>query len=409
MPSDPDVYPYSTIAFITDTMGGETWQGSGVLISPDEVLTASHVVYNATSGAATNITVSLGYGGGVADIGTISGAYTHYNTVQDGADTLTNEQSQYDYAVIHLSKPFTGVGTMGLESNFAGGTANVSGYPAAQGGQLQTSQETLTKQPTYTILNGTSLGPGSSGGPVWVTGTDGEPYVTGVVSTAEGGVGSQGYFTQISTAAFNQIEAWVAQDDGGGVSANATARISVLDTTTGQQFAPAPVAYSGPVAGLSNQYINLTTDNLNIAATSPGWFIHGGSGINSMSVSSGTNVLDAGTSSSFMTGGTGPDVFYADSRGSAVNFWDTVNNFQAGDTATIWGVSQAGFTLAWANNQGAAGYLGLTLHASSAAGTSGAMTFAGYSRADLQNGRLQVSFGTETSSGVPYLTVTAHA
>ena len=294
-------------------------------------------------------------------------------------------------------------------SNFAGGTANVSGYPAALGGQQETSQQTVTKQPSYTIFNGSSLGPGSSGGPVWVTGSDGEPYVTGIVSTADSGAGSQGYFAQISTAAFNQIASWVAQDEGGGTSASSSVRISVLDTTTGQQLAPAPMPYSGPMQGLTNQYINVTSDSLNIAATSPGWFIHAGNGINAMSVSSGTNVLDGGTTSSFMTGGSGADTFYADTRGTAAHFWDTINNFQSGDAATIWGVTQSGFSLSWANNQGAAGSLGLTLHASAAGGANAAVTLAGYSQADLQNGRLSVSFGTEKTSGISYMNVTAHA
>lgn len=409
MPSDPDVYPYRTIAYITDTIAGQTWQASGVLIAPDEILTASHVVYNAVNGPASNITVSLGYKDGTAGIGTATAAAVHYNAIQNGEDTLSNEQSQNDYAIIHLSTPFTGVGTMGLESNFPGDAVNVSGYPAAQGGQLETSQQTVTMQPTYTIFDGTSLGAGSSGGPVWVTGSDGQPYVTGIVSTADAGAGSQGYFTQISTAAFNQIETWVAQDESVGTTTSSGAKISVLDTTTGQQFAPPETSYTGSVKGLTNQYINVTSDSLNIAATSPGWFIHGGSGINSISVSSGTNIVDGGSSSSFLTGGTGADTFYADARGPATQFWDTVNNFQAGDTTTIWGVTQAGFNLAWTNNQGAAGHLGLTLHASATGGTNVAMTLAGYSQADLQNGRLSVSFVKEATSGVSYMSIVAHA
>ncbi len=409
MSSDPDVYPYSTIAYITDTINGQTWQGSGVLISPDEVLTASHVVYNATNGLASNITVSLGYAAGSVGIGSASGASFHYNPIQNGGDTLSNEQSQYDYAVIHLSKPFTGVGTMGLESNFAGGAATVSGYPAASGGLMDSSSQTLTKQSGLSILDGTSIGAGSSGGPVWVTGTDGEPYVTGLVSTATAGVGSQGYFTQISTAAFDQIEAWVAQDDGSGFATSSSPSVSVLDLTKGQQLAPVADPYSGPVQGLTNQYINVTSDSLSIAANSPGWFIHGGTGMNSIAASSGTNVLDGGTASSFLTGGSGTDTFYVDARGAAVSFWDTLNNLHAGDAATIWGITQAGFSLTWADNQGSPGYTGLTLHASASNGTNMAVTLVDFSQVDLRSGRLAVSFGTDTAGGNAYmhLSVTA--
>ncbi len=31
------VFPYDTVVYITDVMGGAEWQGSGVLITPDEV------------------------------------------------------------------------------------------------------------------------------------------------------------------------------------------------------------------------------------------------------------------------------------------------------------------------------------------------------------------------------------
>ena len=94
MSSKPDIYPYDTIVFITDTIGGQNWQGSGVLISPDEVLTASHIVYSSTDGLASNITVSLGYDRGTAAIGTATAAYFHYNPIQDPGDTISNSLPQ---------------------------------------------------------------------------------------------------------------------------------------------------------------------------------------------------------------------------------------------------------------------------------------------------------------------------
>jgi hypothetical protein len=74
------------------------------------------------------------------------------------------------------------------------------------------STQYCTKDPYYSLLDGTSIGPGSSGGPVWVTDSSGNPYVVGTVSSASSG--GTGYFTQITTSEFNQILAWVAQDDG---------------------------------------------------------------------------------------------------------------------------------------------------------------------------------------------------
>ncbi|MDR3533047.1 MAG: trypsin-like serine protease [Rhodopila sp.] len=406
MSSNPDVYPYDTIAYITDTIGGQTWQGSGVLISPDEVLTASHVVYSSTYGPASNISVSFGYSSGTVGIGSASAVSVHYNTIQDPGDIITAAQSQIDYAVIHLSQPFTGIGTMGLEANFPGGPVDVSGYPAASGGQLDISQQYVTLQLAYTLFDGSSIGPGSSGGPVWITGSNGQPYVVGLVSSAAGGVGSVGFFTAITTSAFNQIEAWVAQDDAPSSSGNNNTPLAVVDTSTGQALTPVTTPYTGPVSGLLNQYISITSDSLNITATTPGWFIHSGSGEDAIAVSSGTNVLDGGTGSNFLTGGSGADTFFLDDRQATADVWDTINNFHAGDAATLWGVTQAGFNMSWANNQGATGYLGLTLHVSAAGAPNAALTLVGFSQADLQNGRLSVSFGTDAASGSPYMYVT---
>jgi V8-like Glu-specific endopeptidase len=401
MPPDPDIYPYSTIAFITDTVGGKGQQGSGVLISPDEILTASHVVYSSDNGEASDITVDLGYNQGNLGIGTATAASVHHNLIQDPGDMMTLEQSQIDYAVIHLSKPFTGAGTMGIVPNFAGGSATVSGYPGTAGGQLESVPQTVTLQPNLSVFLGTSIGQGSSGGPVWITEGDGGPYVVGLVSTGPVAAGP-GYFVQISTSAANQIETWVTQDDG------ADPALSVLDTSTGQKLPSVTAVYTGLVNGLRNQYINTTTDNLAISATSPGWFIHSGGGTDAIAVSSGTNVLDGGTGSNFLTGGRGADTFFVDDRGTTTDIWDSINNFHAGDAATVWGVTQAGFNVAWADNQGAAGFLGLTLHIA-AIGTSNAaaLTLVGFTQSDLQSGKLSVSFGTDAGSGSPYLYLTA--
>ena len=134
-------YPYDTIVFITDTIGTQSWQGSGVLISPDEVLTASHVVYTQGVGTATNIVVTPGYEKGSSPYGSATGSYIHFNPVADANRLISSDQSQIDYAVIHLSTPFANVGYMGIQPDFGGGAVNITGYPAsASGAQIQSTQ-----------------------------------------------------------------------------------------------------------------------------------------------------------------------------------------------------------------------------------------------------------------------------
>lgn len=178
--------------------------------------------------------------------------------------------------------------------------------------------------------------------------------------------------------------------------------LSILDTTTNQPLAAASQPYSGPVAGLTSQFVTTTTDSLNVTVTTPNWFIHTGSGNDAIAVSSGTNVLDGSTGSNFLTGGTGADTFFVDDRGATSNIWSTVNNFHSGDAATIWGITPSDFTLTWLNGQGAAGYTGLTLGATAAGQANATLTLVGFTSADLTNGRLTVSFGTTAATdGVP--------
>jgi Ca2+-binding RTX toxin-like protein len=200
------------------------------------------------------------------------------------------------------------------------------------------------------------------------------------------------------------IEADVAQDD-----APPTPGLSIEDTTLGVPLLPHGVPYSGPVAGLQEQYISLTSDNINVNVSTPDWFIHSGSGEDAIAVSSGTNVLDGGTGSNFLTGGTGSDTFFVDDRGPAADIWSTVVGFHGGDSATIWGVTPDNFDLAWVNDQGAAGFTGLTLHATAMGQPTASLTLAGFSQADMTNGRLSVSFGTDAISGSAFMFVHANS
>ena len=402
MADNTSSYPYDTVVMITDTIGSQSWQGSGVLISPDEVLTASHVVYIQGVGTANNIVVTPGYNDGSSPYGSADGTYFHYFPIDDANRSITNEQSQYDYAVIHLSTPFTSAGYMGIAPNFAGGSVNITGYPSSAGGAQVDSTQSVTLDPNYTLLDGTALGEGSSGGPVWIE-TAGGP-VSSVWFPASSDTNSTGYNNLITTAEFNHIEAWVQQDDAASTPApppipTPTPGLAIQDTTTGQPVSAVAQPYTGPVSGLTSEYITSTTDSLNISVSTPNWFIHTGSGNDAIAVSSGTNVLDGSTGSNFLTGGSGTDTFFVDDRGLTSATWNTVNDFHSGDAATIWGVTPSDFDLSWVDGQGATGYTGLTLHATAAGVPTASLTLAGFTSADLTDGKLTVSYGTTAASG----------
>lgn len=184
-----------------------------MLISPDEVLTASHLVYITGVGTATNIQVTADYSSGAKPFGTVQGISIHYINIDDANEMISNADSQDDFAVIHLAQPIN-TGVMSLEANYSGGTVHVTGYPASAGGQMVDSQQTVSVSPFYSLLLGTSIGAGSSGGPVWIF-SNGQAEVVGTVS-AQSLSDNTGYFNQITSSELAQIESWVSQDDGTG-------------------------------------------------------------------------------------------------------------------------------------------------------------------------------------------------
>jgi Ca2+-binding RTX toxin-like protein len=113
-------------------------------------------------------------------------------------------------------------------------------------------------------------------------------------------------------------------------------------------------------------------------------------------------VVDGGPGSNFLTGGSGTDTFFVNATAAHQNIWSTVVNFHRGDAVTLWGISRSTATFSWANNQGASGYSGLTLHAKTANGTIASLTLDGYSQAALTDGKLGIAYGTNATVG-PYM------
>ena len=183
-----------------------------------------------------------------------------------------------------------------------------------------------------------------------------------------------------------------------------SANFTVIDQTTGQQTLINGDTYGGPVQGLGRQLTLVTPDNLNITATVPSSFIRSGSGTDAIDVSraNGNNVLDGSSGSSFLTGGTGNDTFFLDDRALASDTYSTVVNFHAGDNITVFGVDATSFLMTTQDNQGAAGAKGLAYTFTSAGKPTATVVIAGFSSADLANGRLTASYGANpATAGVP--------
>ena len=178
----------------------------------------------------------------------------------------------------------------------------------------------------------------------------------------------------------------------------------IKDMTTGVAWQADGTPYDGPVAGLTNEIILGGTDNINVTSYQPNSFIHTGDGQDGIDVSAagGNNIIDAGTNSNFLTGGSGNDTFYLDGRNPTSNIWSTIKDFHLGDHATIWGVTANDFKLTWLQDQGADGARGLTGVFEADGSPKVAVTLSGFGFAGLRDNTIRLSYGrTADLPGLP--------
>jgi V8-like Glu-specific endopeptidase len=212
-----DTYPFSAVVSVTATFAdGSTSGGSGVMVGPNDVLTAAHVLYDDIRGAAVSVTVSPGYQasalGDGAPFGTYEAAeWQYYDWDFNGDDLLTREESQYDVGLIGLSSNVgEQTGWFGIDPNGTSGFYNLSGYPvtydSAFGEQMTNDYGYADENADYSVfdyLDLTSVS-GNSGGPLWYQEGD-SAYVVGICSTADTAANVELTFSQILT--------WMDNDD----------------------------------------------------------------------------------------------------------------------------------------------------------------------------------------------------
>lgn len=226
-----------------------TEQGSGVLLSADEVLTAAHLVYNDDGTLRTAGTAAVGYNGGSAL------AFSRVDGAQAGAkqDYATLAGISGDFAVVHLSTPVTTGTVFSLGSDLSAGTFDVSGYPVGTSGTLDTKTEALTVTSGTQVYTGGTLNDGthnpagSSGGSVYQI-VNGAPTAYGIISADLSSDTSKGFFKQLTSADVAEIQSWVAAADSGtkpaasNALAVSTESVAAGVSTTGA----ASVAHSAP-------------------------------------------------------------------------------------------------------------------------------------------------------------------
>ena len=204
------VYPYNSVVYIESAGPFGAVHGSGVLVAPDEVLTCSHLVWRSDAGAATAVAAAPALNGNDEPYGAIPVKDFHFYAISDSGDLLASSDSQYDFALLHLSQPVPGVVPMQLAPNFDGGPIHATGYPDYLGGTVMDDVLTTADRPLFLSDLDLSdpLGSGMSGGPLWQalsTPQGDQTYCLGVVST--------GYFNgELTPTVLSDIQNWEAQD-----------------------------------------------------------------------------------------------------------------------------------------------------------------------------------------------------
>lgn len=127
--NDTKAHPYSSVVFLEMVYGGDTYNGTGVLIAPDLVLTVAHNVYDRdTKKWADRVYAAPGKSGSSNPYGVYSSL--HYYVLRGFKTAASKKEVNFDIAVIRLSRPVVGVKPLSVSTSATiGERIQLPGYP----------------------------------------------------------------------------------------------------------------------------------------------------------------------------------------------------------------------------------------------------------------------------------------
>jgi V8-like Glu-specific endopeptidase len=209
-------YPFSGVCYIVADFGnGNRNAATGFMVGPNDVLTASHVVYDVDyGGLADTITVHPGYDGGTAPFGAYRAVTVdHLIADPDGDGLMSRADSEKDFALLGLdTRVGDTTGAFTLDPDGAAVTFAFTGYPSTyrvgRDAKMVTDTGTAIEDTDDAVYNYISIetNTGNSGGPLWYTGADGGAMAVGVASTSD--------WAAAVAAQYDRIVQWIAGNDG---------------------------------------------------------------------------------------------------------------------------------------------------------------------------------------------------
>lgn len=210
--ADENRYPFTTVAFIEARFGSEWSVGSGVLVGRNDVLTASHVIYDPLYGLADEVNVYFGYNPYAAGPSYRVQYFEYYTDFDPDGDGLLYAGDGYpgdslggaerDIALLSLGEAVGDwLGFMGMTRTFTSGYANVTGHPGYYDNYMTNDYGYVSLDYTdhYFDISGLEINPGNSGGPIWFDNGSG-PHVVGVVSTSGAAASITGHWNWLTTS-----------------------------------------------------------------------------------------------------------------------------------------------------------------------------------------------------------------
>ncbi|MTI42411.1 trypsin [Roseibium hamelinense] len=212
---DDDSYPGTAIVFIRVSWGSQTYVGTGFLVGRNDVLTASHVVYDERlGGLADTIEVIPSYDpydnfNEPVYEPVYADYYTNFDPDNDGliytGDNRFSTQagSEIDIALLSMDVALGDTyGWFGIDYNDAGGSVEVLGHPSVYDNRLTYDTGWANLDPVddvFNIASNLEINGGNSGGPIYYTGANG-PMAIGIVSTSAGATSIGGHSSWLADA-----------------------------------------------------------------------------------------------------------------------------------------------------------------------------------------------------------------
>ena len=322
--------PYAQIGVIECLWGNQGVRGTFALIGPNDILTATHLVFNPSlGGKATTINLYLG-----ADYNSVTHQFDSYGTrlsyqsfsinYQDGVysdqnnELLTSSESQVDVAVIGLDQlvgnTYGYLSLNPLLNQVGNYSASAIGYPIDGTGMMAGTVDPTLSNDLWTN-QGEVLKQGNSGGPLIIDNT-----IVGIASAANE---SESIWASVGLNFDFILDSMQSNDNlvsSGTINSMAfdfrNAATAANQTLTG--FRVNEKIAGG--AGDDSLYGNGGDDQLNgddgrdlLYGGSGNDLLNGGAGNDSLYGNTGNDTLNGGLGNNLMYGGAGDDTFYINS------------------------------------------------------------------------------------------------